>query len=57
MMTKNLSLIKYYWQSGVYTQEKMVTLVQEGILSEQEFFNITSYNYKGVVQSLKRKQK
>ena len=39
-------LIKYYYQTGVYDMKKMVQLVKLNQLTEQQFKNITTYNYK-----------
>lgn len=41
-------IIKYRWQYGIYGLEDMVGLVENKILSKQQFFEITRYNYDGV---------
>lgn len=42
------TLIKYKWQTGVYKIQDMLKLVDNEIISEQEFFKITRYNYNGI---------
>lgn len=50
-MYKDLSigLIEYLWTSGSYELKDMIKLVNEGIISEEEFHDITRYNFKGVI--------
>lgn len=41
-------IIQYKWQHGVYGLEDMMQFVENKILSKQQFFEITRYNYDGV---------
>lgn len=40
------TLIEFYYQLGVYDVDKMIQLVKEKEISEQEFFEITRLHYK-----------
>ena len=42
---ESYSLIKYKWQHGIYNLKKMIELVQTYELNEEQFFDITRYNY------------
>lgn len=44
------NLIRYKWESGVYELKKMIELVKEGKITQQQFFDITRCNYRGVTQ-------
>lgn len=48
---ESFSLIKYKWESGVYTLKEMIQLVKQQELSQQQFFDITRYNYNNIKQS------
>ena len=41
-------IIQYKWQHGVYELEDMIQFIENKILSKQQFFEITRYNYDGV---------
>lgn len=45
---ESYNLIKYKYERGAYTLEKMVKFVEEGKITEKEFHQITSYNYQGI---------
>ena len=45
------SLIDYKWESGIYTLDYMLMLVQNKILTKEDFFQITRLNYDGVKKS------
>lgn len=42
----SLALIQYLWDNGVYTEEDMKYLVDNFVISKQEFFQITRKVYK-----------
>lgn len=42
------TLVKYKWQTGVYKIQDMLKLVKDEIISKQDFFKITRYNYDGI---------
>ena len=44
----NYIIIEYKWEHGIYDLKDMINLVQNKILSKQQFFEITRYNYDGV---------
>ncbi len=54
---ESFSLIKYKWESGVYTLKEMIQLVKQQELSQQQFFDITRYNYDNIKQSDKALKK
>lgn len=41
-------LILYKWEQGIYELKDMIRLVQQKIISKEEFFEITRYNFDGV---------
>lgn len=45
------NLIDYKWECGIYTLDYMMMLVQKGILTKEDFFEITRFNYDGVKKS------
>ena len=45
---ESLTIIKYKWETGVYGLKEMSKLVQLKKISEDEFFKITGYSYKGL---------
>lgn len=45
---ESYNLIKYKYERGAYTLEKMIKFVEEGKITEKEFHQITSYNYQGI---------
>lgn len=47
-MTEPYSVIKYKWDCGFYQIEDMIKMVQNKILNEQQFFDITRYAYNSV---------
>ena len=51
-MKKNMSLelLRFLWTSGSYSLNDMIDLVAEGQITDEEFFDITRYNYKGVTE-------
>lgn len=50
------TLIKYKWETGAYGIKEMKQLVKDGIITENQFFDITRYYYNGI-QENKRVQK
>lgn len=44
------NLIRYKWESGVYRLKEMIELVKKEKITQQQFFDITRYNYNGVVK-------
>lgn len=49
---ESILLIKRKWEAGVYTLQYLGYLVKKGILTKDDFFEITRYNYDGVKDSL-----
>ena len=47
---QDIELIRYKWQQGVYDVEDMIDLVCKKIITKDQFFNITRYNFDGIVQ-------
>lgn len=47
-MEESLSLIKHKWEQGIYDLWRMSLLVELKIITEQDFFEITRFNYKEI---------
>lgn len=47
---EDIILIEYKWNHGVYELKDMIELVKNQRLTKQEFFDITRYNYDGVIK-------
>lgn len=47
-MKESYDLIKYKFEMGVYSLEKMLELVEKEQISEKDFKWITSYSYQGI---------
>ena len=43
MMSKNL--VKFCWEQGSYSIKDMIELVKDGIITKQDFFDITRMHY------------
>lgn len=43
------NIIVYKWEHGVFSIEDMIRMVDSKILSKEQFFEITRYNYDGVM--------
>lgn len=41
-------LLKYMWEYGVYSLHQMFNMVKEKKITEEEFHDITRYNYQGI---------
>ena len=46
---ENKDLIQYKWEQGVYQLKDMVKIVQEKIITKEDFFNITRYNFDSII--------
>lgn len=46
---EDYDLIVCRWECGAYSLQKMVELVRVGAITKDEFHDITSFNYDGVV--------
>lgn len=46
----SISQIEYFWEHGIYSIEKMCSLVDRKIITEQEFHEITRKYYKAIMQ-------
>ena len=51
MYRESYGLIRYKFKKGVYSLKQMCKLVEEGLLTEEEFKFITDYDYKGVKET------
>ncbi len=45
------TLIEHKWKNGTYQLKDMVQLVRDKVITEQEFFYITRFNFYGVVET------
>lgn len=50
---ESISLIQYKWSMGVYQLKDMVDLVNNKIIDEETFFDITRKKFKEVVKTRK----
>ena len=41
-------LLKYKWEYGGYSLHEIFNMVKENKITEEEFHEITRYNYKGI---------
>lgn len=48
---EDINLVKYKWEHGVYALKQMITLVQQGFLTEEDFFDITRCHYNMVLKT------
>lgn len=55
-MNISLDLIEYYWDLGVFDKSKMCQLVEDNIISTDDFHYITRFHYYAVKEQLKQKQ-
>ena len=39
------SLIRYKWETGVYGLEEVKQLVKQGVITKEQFFDITRHYY------------
>lgn len=44
---ESYTIIKYKWECGAYELKDMIEFVENGILSKQQFFEITRHDYDG----------
>lgn len=56
-MRLNLDLIKYYYEQGVYTEQKLCKMVEQQEISMVDFLHITRKYYQSVRDKLKRQTK
>ena len=47
-MDESLDLVKFKWDAGVYDLSDMCILVDNHIITEEDFHTITRYNYYAV---------
>lgn len=48
---ESLQLIQYKYHNGVYDLKDMIKLVEKQIISKQQFFEVTRYNFDGVIKN------
>lgn len=48
-------LLQYYWDNNIYDKDKMCELVEQKIISEEDFFNITRLRY-NVIKNKNKKR-
>ena len=51
MNKEQLFLLKYKWEYGVYSLKQIFDMVKENKITEEEFHEITRYNYQGIKKS------
>ena len=52
-MEDNKILIQHKWICGIYSLNDMIGFVKDGTLTKGDFFEITRYNYDGIIKSRK----
>ena len=57
-MNKNMSLelLQFLWDSGSYDLSNMIDLVLDKQITEEDFFEITRYNFRGLTDNKKREE-
>lgn len=45
---ESYDLIKYKFEMGVYSLEQMCKFIEQNLITEYDFHNITPYNYQGI---------
>lgn len=50
----SVDLIEYYWDYGVYDIYKMCELVEQSLISEDDFKYITGLYYKAIKEQIKK---
>ena len=48
MVQESYNLIRYKYEIGVYSLQKMVELVELGWITKEQFHQVTSYSYEGI---------
>ena len=48
---ESYDLIEYKWEQGVYNLKDMIKLVDNKEITKKQFFQITRYNYDGVLET------
>jgi hypothetical protein len=46
---ESFEMIKYKWENGIYDLTHMINLVIFEEISKEQFFEITRFNYDGVI--------
>lgn len=57
MIRKCNLLIEYKWEHGVYNLKDMVNLVLKNVITKEQFFSITRYNFQSAKESELKNQK
>lgn len=47
-MECDLELLRFKWQNGVLSLESIIQLVENNVITEKDFFDITRMHYNGV---------
>ena len=53
-MNISIDLIEYYWDLGVFDQAKMCQLVEDNIISTEDFHYITRSHYYAIKEKIKK---
>lgn len=56
MQNYTYELIKSRWELGGYDLQKMIEFCKNGDITEQEFFELTRYNFKGLMEVRKNQK-
>lgn len=46
---ENKILIQYKWQHGVYQLKDMIKMVESDIITKEDFFYITRFDFDGII--------
>ena len=57
MIRKCNLIIKYKWEYGIYSLKDMVNLVLKNVITKEQFFSITRYNFQSAKESELKNQK
>ena len=57
MIRKCNLIVKYKWENGIYNLKDMVNLVLKNVITKEQFFSITRYNFYSAKENELKNQK
>ena len=57
MIRKCNLMVKYKWETGIYNLKDMVNLVLKNVITKEQFFSITRYNFYSAKENELKNQK
>lgn len=56
-MEESMNIINYKWNNGVYSLKDLIILVEYKKITQEQFFEITRINYKGLLERKLKEEK